>query len=184
METFWGERMKLDPRIENESLIYTPFSNTVDILHEKGYFANDLQAFSDLEQCKYGKLVSCNFDGNYPYIWGSCTICYSTSGFAFFIPESSLKPVEEKENKTDKPLALDEVIHMCEKCMKEISELKDELQSIKYQLKSELAENKSANCNYIPPYGFNPQNSCCVAIKNPGEFNTQSNWCRNTFEYK
>ena len=34
--------MKLDKRIENERLIYTPFTTTKPKLHEKGYFADNI----------------------------------------------------------------------------------------------------------------------------------------------
>ena len=114
--------MKLDPRIKRESLIYTPFSNTKINLYENGYFANELQAFSDLKKCKYGTLVHCNLVCDHPYMCGNCATCYRE--FAFFIPESSLKPKEEEENKIDKPLTSSKVNDMCKKCMKEISELR------------------------------------------------------------
>ena len=34
--------MKLDRRIENESLIYTPVTTSKPKLHEKGYFASKM----------------------------------------------------------------------------------------------------------------------------------------------
>ena len=94
--------MKLDKRIKNESLIYTPFTTTKPKLHEKGYFTDDIHSFKDLEHLnyRYGELVE--FDGSdYPYPY----CCESGDGsdttvdwYAFYIPESSLKR-EEKEKK-------------------------------------------------------------------------------------
>ena len=40
--------MKLDKRIENERLIYTPFTTNKPKLHEKGYFTDDITSFIDL----------------------------------------------------------------------------------------------------------------------------------------
>lgn len=126
--------MKLDPRIENESLIYTPFSNAHANLHEHGYFAGDMKAFSNLDNCKYGELVDYNLDLDYPY-WRRADL----NRYAFYIPESSLKSAEsnlktvEEENK-NKSLTLDEVKSMCEECMKEIRSIKTELNSVKTQL--------------------------------------------------
>lgn len=83
--------MKLDPRIEKESLIYTPFSDDKINLNENGYFANDIRSFSDLKKCEYGELVDCDIDLDYPY-WRRADM----NRYAFYIPESSLKPVEKK----------------------------------------------------------------------------------------
>ena len=59
--------MKLDPRIENEFFIYTPFSNAKTKLHEKGYFADDMMSFSDLDNCVYGELEDYDINLDYPY---------------------------------------------------------------------------------------------------------------------
>ena len=90
--------MKLDKRIENERLIYTPFTTTKPKLHEKGYFTDDITSFIDLKNCRYGELVE--HDGlDYPYPYccefndGSDT---TDDWYAFYIPESSLKR-EEKQ---------------------------------------------------------------------------------------
>ena len=97
--------MKLDKRIENERLIYTPFTTTKPKLHEKGYFTDDIHAFNSLEDCdcRYGELVE--HDGSdyaYPYCCESDDGCGDGSTtcdwYAFYIPESSLKR-EEKEKK-------------------------------------------------------------------------------------
>lgn len=92
--------MKLDPRIENESLIYTPFNKNRIDLHKKGYFADNMQSFGNLANCVYGELVCYDSELDSPYY------CESSDGenldkfYAFYIPESSLK---SEENKTDKP---------------------------------------------------------------------------------
>ena len=83
--------MKLDPRIEKEYLIYTPFSKTKINLHEKGYFADDMMSFFDLKDCVYGELVDIDTNEDYPYMCKSDMIWHG-----FYIPESSLKPVEKK----------------------------------------------------------------------------------------
>lgn len=165
--------MKLDPRIEGESLIHTPFSKTQVKLSEKGYFAGRLESFQDLKGCVYGELAEYNPDSDCPY-WGKFDD--SACPFSFYIPESSLKEV--------KPLTLEAV-------MKEISELRDELHAIKYQLnksgsKVELTYKPAspASNGYNPPFGFNQQDSFCTAINpqsnwcTPGGFNPQSNWCK------
>ena len=86
--------MKLDKRIENERLIYTPFTTTKPKLHEKGYFTDDITSFIDLKNCRYGELIN-HDDNQYSYCCefnGGDTIAW----FAFYIPESSLKR-EEKQ---------------------------------------------------------------------------------------
>lgn len=97
--------MKLDKRIENERLIYTPFTTNKPKLHEKGYFTDDIHAFNNLKDCdcRYGELVE--HDGSdyaYPYCCEYDDGCGDGSTtcdwYAFYIPESSLKR-EEKEKK-------------------------------------------------------------------------------------
>ena len=97
--------MKLDKRIENERLIYTPFTTNRPKLHEKGYFTDDIHSFKDLEHfnCRYGELVE--HDGSdypFPYCCESDDGCgdgnTTVDWYAFYIPESSLKS-EEKEKK-------------------------------------------------------------------------------------
>ena len=86
--------MKLDKRIENERLIYTPFTTNKPKLHEKGYFTDDITSFIDLKNCRYGELIN-HDDNHYSYCCefnGGDTIAW----FAFYIPESSLKR-EEKQ---------------------------------------------------------------------------------------
>ena len=86
--------MKLDKRIENERLIYTPFTTTKPKLHEKGYFTDDITSFIDLKNCRYGELIN-HDDNHYSYCCefnGGDTIAW----FAFYIPESSLKQKEKQ----------------------------------------------------------------------------------------
>ena len=87
--------MKLDNRIENERLIYTPFTTTKPKLHEKGYFTDDIHAFNNLKNCRYGELIN-HDDNQYSYCCefnGGDTIAW----FAFYIPESSLKQKEKQK---------------------------------------------------------------------------------------
>ena len=87
--------MKLDKRIENERLIYTPFATTKPKLHEKGYFTDDITSFIDLKNCRYGELIN-HDDNQYSYCCefnGGDTIAW----FAFYIPESSLKQKEKQK---------------------------------------------------------------------------------------
>ena len=86
--------MKLDKRIENERLIYTPFTTAKPKLHEKGYFTDDITSFIDLKNCRYGELIN-HDDNQYSYCCefnGGDTIAW----FAFYIPESSLKQKEKQ----------------------------------------------------------------------------------------
>lgn len=87
--------MKLDKRIKNESLIYTPFTNTKVNLHEKGYFANDILNFASLKSCVYGELAKCD---NLHRPYG----CNKTNGediecYSFYIPENKLVKDDEKK---------------------------------------------------------------------------------------
>ena len=94
--------MKLDRRIENKSLIYTPVTASKPKLHEKGYFADDMLAFANLAECVYGELSGYDIKLEYPYRCKhddgilALAYCYHS----FFIPESRLKS-KEKENKND-----------------------------------------------------------------------------------
>ena len=89
--------MKLDPRIKGESIIYAPSSKVKPGLHEKGYFAHEITKFASLKKCDYGELIGVcgGFMQRHPYLRE-----YDASGFAeyyaFYIPESSLSPVENK----------------------------------------------------------------------------------------
>ena len=86
--------MKLDKRIENERLIYTPFTTNKPKLHEKGYFTDNIHSFNNLKNCRYGELIN-HDDNHYSYCCefnGGDTIAW----FAFYIPESSLKQKEKQ----------------------------------------------------------------------------------------
>lgn len=85
--------MKLDPRIENENLIYTPFSNNEANLKGEGYFANVMGSFTDLRRCEHGTLDKYDLDKEYPY--------HRKDGinYAFFIPESNLLGFKKKKPK-------------------------------------------------------------------------------------
>ena len=85
--------MKLDPRIENENLIYTPFSDNEANLKGEGYFANVMGSFTDLRRCEHGTLDKYDLDKEYPY--------HRKDGinYAFFIPESSLLGFKKKKPK-------------------------------------------------------------------------------------
>ena len=99
--------MKLDNRIENERLIYTPFTTTKPKLHEMGYFTDNMEAFDNLDYSKpsyvYGELIDYNDDCENRYlgdfeddtdIWvGSC---FYEMNYAFYIPENSI-PQEKRE---------------------------------------------------------------------------------------
>ncbi len=110
--------MKLDKRIENERLIYTPFTTTKPKLHEKGYFTDDIHAFNSLEDCdcRYGELVEHDDDVDYAYPYcckydDGCGDGITTCDwFAFYIPESSLK--QKEKQKQYRAFTLDE---FCEK---------------------------------------------------------------------
>ena len=100
--------MKLDKRIENERLIYTPFTTNKPKLHEKGYFTDDIHTFNNLEECdcRYGELVEHDdVDYAYPYCCESDDGCSDGSTtcdwYAFYIPESSLK--EKQKHKQYRP---------------------------------------------------------------------------------
>jgi hypothetical protein len=102
--------MKLDKRIENERLIYTPFTTNKPKLHEKGYFTDDIHTFTDLENCdcRYGELVEHDdVDYAYPYCCESDDGCgdggTTCDWFAFYIPESSLKQKEKQKQKQYRP---------------------------------------------------------------------------------
>ena len=85
--------MKLDDRIENDSMIYNPFtSDDADFWNYKGkngYFSDALCDFSDLSCCEYGEFDDYSYDSKAPY-------CIkfedgSKEWKAFFIPEGKLK---------------------------------------------------------------------------------------------
>lgn len=85
--------IELDPRIEEESLIYTPSTKDKIKLGENGYFADIMSTFYDLKECIYGELIEHNIGSEHPY-W--CKFDDSVCPFSFYIPESRLKIAEKK----------------------------------------------------------------------------------------
>ena len=85
--------MKLDPRIKSLSDILTIFDieRAKEFIGQKGYFADSLYYFDDLESCYYDTLTdACDGQGGPFHRRGD--VSYQE----FFIPESSLKPAEKK----------------------------------------------------------------------------------------
>ena len=85
--------MELDPRIKSLSDILTIFD--IDraklFIGEKGYFAESLYYFDDLGSCYHGTLTD-TCDGQA----GPFHRREDNSYQQFFLPESSLKPIEKK----------------------------------------------------------------------------------------
>lgn len=90
--------MKLDPRIENESLIHTPFSKSQFSRGERGYFASGIKAFADLNKCVCGELIDHNRELDSPY-WCRPDDGSLVDSYSFFIKESSLNPTNPKKKK-------------------------------------------------------------------------------------
>lgn len=90
--------IELDPRIEEESLICTPFTKDKIKLGENGYFAVDMVMFRDLRKCVYGELMEHFIGSECPYC---CKFDDSVCTFAFYIPESRLKIEEESRLKIE-----------------------------------------------------------------------------------
>lgn len=91
--------MKLDDRIIDRKYIFDCFTSdkAKQFIGEKGYFADVLGEFKNLKGCKYGELVESERDSYYPY-WCRCR----RPGYAFYIPESSLKQVESNLKPVEK----------------------------------------------------------------------------------
>ena len=89
--------MELDKRIKALTDIITCFkedrSRAEKCIGQNGYFADDMMSFNNLEGCIYGKLEAICIGEDYPFKCVPADIHY-----AFFIPESVLKP-KEKEKK-------------------------------------------------------------------------------------
>ena len=69
-------------------------TNEMIAIHDKGYFSDDIRAFSDLESCVYGELVELASLSDIPY---ACKVKSSDKIFySFYIPECNLKPAEKK----------------------------------------------------------------------------------------
>ena len=97
--------MKLDPRIENESSIYTPFlsdDKISQLVFDKwGYFTDDYKNFSDLKKCTYGKLISYDDDCRFRYQTQDFGKCHFAS---FYIPDTNLHDIIEP-----RPFTLDDL---------------------------------------------------------------------------
>ena len=98
--------MKLDKRIENERLIYTPFTTNRPKLHEKGYFTDNMRAFDNLNDPNlyyvYGELIDYNDDCERRYR-SNTKWCnpygedeFYEENYAFYIPESSIPKKKQK----------------------------------------------------------------------------------------
>lgn len=96
--------MKLDPRIKSVSDILTPFDTerAEQFIGQKGYFGIRLVYFSDLKKyCIYGTLAHILAN---PVQVDPFLKMEGDDQYQFFIPESSLKPIEKKY----RPYTLDE----------------------------------------------------------------------------
>lgn len=96
--------MKLDPRIKSVSDIFVPTDDAESVeqfIGQKGYFADEMGNFSDLAHCVYGELISMDPDmvPDRPY---ACepNPDREIDWYAFYIPESSLKPVKKSRHYT------------------------------------------------------------------------------------
>jgi hypothetical protein len=85
--------MKLDPRIKSLSDILTCFDieRAEQFIGQRGYFADTLYCFDDLGSCYHGTLTDA-CDGQAGPFHRRDDRSYKQ----FFIPESSLKPIEKK----------------------------------------------------------------------------------------
>lgn len=85
--------MKLDPRIKSLSDILTIFDidRAKQFIGKKGYFATALYCYHDLSHRWYGTLENV-FDSE----GRTFTAKENDLEYAYFIPESSLKPIEKK----------------------------------------------------------------------------------------
>ena len=84
-----------DSRIKSIKDIHTVITADQSLVGQTGYFENSVSCFSDLKNCRYGKLTKL-------YEYGDCIneYCFecdnSDSVYEFFIPESVLKTEEKK----------------------------------------------------------------------------------------
>lgn len=84
--------MKLDPRIKSLSDVLTCFDieRAKEFIGQKGYFSDYLCVFTDLSDRAAGPLTGIR-DNDYAFYQDE-----DGGYFRFFIPESSLKPIEKK----------------------------------------------------------------------------------------
>lgn len=91
--------MELDKRIETLTDIQSVTNGCHDweFMTKKGYFANRIFDFKDLKKCAYGEYAGWREHDN-------CFLCedafdktFSGEWYAYFIPESTLKPIEAEK---------------------------------------------------------------------------------------
>lgn len=84
--------MELDKRIKSLSDILTCFDveRAKQFMGQKGYFAIALHWFGSVETCPYGTLEAVFDTEDHTFRKGH------DRGYPYFIPESSLKPIEKK----------------------------------------------------------------------------------------
>lgn len=91
--------LSLDKRIKDITDIYsvTDGSNSYKFLNKKGYFANDIYSFKDLNAYTYyGELIAIK-EAEYCFMSDcKCIIGSPNNKFRYFIPEEILIPVKKK----------------------------------------------------------------------------------------
>ena len=89
--------MKLDKRIKSKSDILSCFdienAKEFVFVDQKGYFANEISSFCDINICKYGTLATVLGDQQESFYMSE-----TEESFSFFIPDSELLPRKPKEN--------------------------------------------------------------------------------------
>lgn len=92
--------MELDKRIKDTGSILTCFSIEAakKYVEQKGYFADEIHAYHDLDHVDFRTLSEVT-DDDTPFCTGKC--CYQ-----FFLPAAFVRPVEEE--KKWRPFTLDE----------------------------------------------------------------------------
>lgn len=92
--------MNLDKRIKSKSDILTCFDTDkltcckkaiTNHIGKKGYFANEISSFCDINKCKYGTLGTVLGDQQESFYMSE-----TEESFSFFIPECFVKPKEKK----------------------------------------------------------------------------------------
>ena len=83
-----------DSRIKSIKDIQTVITADQSLVGQTGYFENSVSCFSDLKNCRYGKLTKLYEYGD--CINEYCFECDNSTDYEFFIPESVLKTEEKK----------------------------------------------------------------------------------------
>lgn len=83
-----------DSRIKSIKDIQTVITADQSLVGQIGYFENSVSCFSDLKNCRYGKLTKLYEYGD--CINEYCFECDNSTDYEFFIPESVLKTEEKK----------------------------------------------------------------------------------------